>query len=321
VLALVVGRFWCAPAVLVGAGALTVAVLVLTGSRGALMSPCTMETGYFCVKVLDQERDGGPVKALVLDHLIHSYVRLGDPSYLGYEHEQVQAELTRLSAARTPEPRVLLIGGGGYTYPRWVEAHVPSARIEVVEIDPGVTEVVHTHLGLARDTRIRSHNLDGRQFVHELAPRRAYDLVVQDAVNDLSVPYHILTKEYNDLIRDVLTDDGVYLLTVIDLFDEGQLLRAAFRTLTHTFSAVQLIGAQPTWQSGGSGVFVVYAAQRPLDRDELARAVRDQGRAAPRTIALPDDQLRAYVNAGRPIVLTDRYAPVDNLISPLFSRR
>ena len=320
-LAVLVGRFWANLFALGGAAAATVAALAILGARGALASPCTMETGYFCIKVIDQFRDAEPVRALVLDHLIHSYVKPGDPSYLGYEHEQVQAEMTRLVAARTPRPDVLLIGGGGYTYPRWVDAYVPAASVEVVEIDPGVTEVVHRELGLPRDTRIVSHNLDGRQFVHELAPRRHYELVVQDAVNDLSVPYHILTKEYNDLVREVLTEDGIYLLTVIDLYEDGQLLRAAIRTLQQTFPSVQLLGPGPVWEGGGASVFVVYAANRPFDRNALASALRGQGIDRVSTTVLPDERLRAYVATGPQVVLADRYAPVDNLIIPLFRRR
>ena len=46
-----------------------------------------------------------------------------------------------------------------------------------------------------------SHHMDGRQFVQERAPTGHYQLIVQDAVNDLSVPYHILTKEYNDAVK------------------------------------------------------------------------------------------------------------------------
>src|SRR5205085_10951994 len=113
---------------------------------------------------------------------VQSYVRLGDPFSLGYEHEYVQAEITRFELAQTGVPRVLVIGGGGYTYPRWVEAALPQAGIEVVEIDPGVTEVVYDQLGLPRDSRIVTHNLDGRQFIHEQATPGSYGLVVQDAV-------------------------------------------------------------------------------------------------------------------------------------------
>ena len=79
----------------------------------------------------------------------------------------------------------------------------------------------HRYLDLPRDTRVVSHNLDGRQFVQELATKGAYTLVVQDAVNDLSVPYHIMTREYNDQVRALLQPDGAYLLTVIDLYSDG----------------------------------------------------------------------------------------------------
>ncbi|MBI4493491.1 MAG: fused MFS/spermidine synthase [Chloroflexi bacterium] len=320
-LAIAVGRFWRSALALVASLAVAAAAVYGLSARGALDSPCGLETNYFCIKVLDDVRDGQPVKSLVLDHLIHSYVKLGDPSYLGYEHEQVQAEVTRFVAARAAQPHVLVIGGGGYTYPRWVEAFVPSASVEVVEIDPGVTEVVYRDLGLARDTRIVSHNLDGRQFVHELALRKHYHLVVQDAVNDLSVPYHILTKEYNDYIRAVLTDDGIYLLTVIDLYRDGQLLRSAIRTMLRTFPSVQLLAASPTWTSGGSSVFVISGSSGKLDLEAMRQALRSQGVDPMRTVAQPDDELRAYVDAGPQIVLTDQYAPVDNLISTLFARR
>ncbi|MBI4318971.1 MAG: fused MFS/spermidine synthase [Chloroflexi bacterium] len=319
-LAIFAGRFWRDAINLIGAVAIAAGAVYVLFDLGALKSVCTLETDYFCIKVYDEVRDVGPVKTLVLDHLIHSYVKIGDPSYLGYEHEQVQAELTRLVAARTSAPRVLVVGGGGYTYPRWVEAFVPSASVDVVEIDPGVTETAYRELGLSRDTRIISHNLDGRQFVQELAPRGAYQLIVQDAVNDLSVPYHILTKEYNDHIRALLSDDGIYLLTVIDLYRDGQLLRAAARTMMETFPEVQLMGVRPAWEYAGSSVFVMYGSARKFDAEELQMALRSRG-VEMRTVAQPKEQLRAYVDVEPRIVLTDQYAPVDNLISILFRSR
>ena len=290
-------------------------------ARGALASPCTRETDYFCIKVADEVQAGDTVRKLVLDHLVHSYAKPDDPSYLGYPHEQVQAEVTRWVAARAPAPRVLVIGGGGYTFPRWVDAFLPAARVEVVEIDPGVTEVVHERFGLPRDTRIASYNLDGRQFVRELAPRAGYDLVVQDAVNDLSVPYHILTREYNDAVQATLRDDGLYLLTVIDRYREGQLLRAVLRTMRHTFPVVQLLAPTPVWEAGGAGVFVVAGSRGGVDVAALDRLLAAEGLGRSTTHELPPDALRAYVDEGPQIVLTDAYAPVDNLIAGLFRSR
>jgi spermidine synthase len=320
-LAVAVGRFWQQPALLGASLVLTAGAVAGLSARDALASSCTRETNYFCIKVYDQVRDGFPVRALVLDHLIHSYVKIGDPSYLGYEHEYVQAEITRYELARTGVPSVLQIGGGGYTYPRWVEAMLPRARVEVVEIDPGVTDVVHDQLGLPGDTRIVSYNLDGRQFVHELARKGTYALVVQDAVNDLSVPYHIMTKEYNDQVRALLAPGGLYLLTVIDQYQDGQLLRAAARTMLQTFPRVQLLSASRAWDSGGAAVWVIAGSEQGIDLDQMRQLLQAEGQGPMRSVALEPERLQAYLANGPQIVLTDQYAPVDNLIAPLFTRR
>lgn len=285
------------------------------------------ETNYYTIRVYDKEREGKPVKALMLDHLEHSYAQPGNPDYLGYPHEDVQAEFARWAAERTAKPRILVIGGGGYTFPRWAGAKFPDAIVEVAEIDKGVTEAAHVALGLPRDTRIVSHHMDGRQFVEERAPKGAYQLVVQDAVNDVSVPYHIMTKEYNDAVRALLAPGGVYLLTVIDAFEVGQLMRSAVRTLKESFPHVALLGAWDLWKPPdgggqvGSKVWVIYASQSPLDLAALGAAVQKQTGAAAVTVAMPDAELDAYLGAGPPIVLTDAYAPVDNLIAILFQIR
>src|ERR1700745_643674 len=86
--------------------------------------------------------------------------------------------------------------------------------------------------------------MDGRQFVAERAGPGTYDLITQDAVNDLSVPAHLLTKEYNDAVKATLKPDGVYLLTVIDSLSEGRRWRSAMRTLKETFPYVAVLASE-----------------------------------------------------------------------------
>jgi spermidine synthase len=174
---------------------------------------------------------------------------------------------------------------------------------------------------MPRDTRIVSHNLDGRQYVQELAPKGAYTMVVQDAVNDLSVPYHIMTREYNDHVRALLKPGGVYLLTVIDLFRDGQLLRSAIRTMKQTFPTVQLLAAGPAWESGGANVWVIAGSQDGIDVEQLRGRLGADPGAQVRTQAMPPELLDRYIAQDPQIVLTDEYAPVDNLIAILFRSR
>jgi len=232
-------------------------------------------------------------------------------------HEQVQAELTDYLTEGRPDPRVLVIGGGGYTYPRWVEARLPRVGVEVVEIDPGVTEVAHAELGLPGDTPIVSHHMDGRQFVRERARPGQYEIVVLDAVNDLSVPYHLLTSEFDDAVRRLLAPGGVYMVSVIDRYQDGRLLPAVLRTVGAAFPTAQLLSPIPRWSSGGAGVFVVVGSERGVALADLQRLAVGTGAI----YELEPAALRAYVAAGDQVVLTDAYAPVDNLIAGLVRER
>lgn len=318
-LALVVGRVWRRPLELAGAFGVTVLLVGGLHSRGALDSTCTRETDYFCIRVVDEwtQPDEPPIRKLILDRLVHSSVKIGDPRYLGYAHEQVQAGVTQLIAERRPAARVLLIGGGGYTYPRWVDAFVPGARVDVVEIDPGVTEVAHAELGLPRDTPIASYHMDGRQFVREQAQPDGYDVVVLDAVNDLSVPYHLLTREFDEAVRRLLAPGGVYMVSVIDRYQDGRLLPAVLRTLDATFPTVQLFSAVPRWSTGGAGVFVALGSDQGVALADVNRALG----AGNVVHELESAALRAYLAAGDQLVLTDAYAPVDDLLAGLIRER
>jgi len=284
---------------------------------GMFTSSCSVETDYYCIVVSETEQDGHQLKVMNLDRLTHSVSKVEDPAHLYYSHWKVQAELVRLSASRTPSPRVLIIGGGGYTVPRWVETFVPSAQIEVVEIDPAVTEVALRDFGVGPNTRIRSYNMDGRQYIQELAEPGAYDLVIQDAVNDLSVPYHLMTREYDALVRRLLKPEGSYLLTLIDDPTRGELLGSAVVTMQQAFPTVQVL-TPANKRSNRRGLFIIAGSNRPLDMEAVGRVVAEQGAGPSITKALSDEELRALLAQGSPTLLTDRYAPVDDLMRPLF---
>ncbi len=318
-LAAFMGQAWRRPRFF-GATAGTLALAGVLGALGLFASPCTEETDYFCIKVNHVEHDGRRLLAMQLDHLTHTLVDLEDPSYLGYPHGYIHSEVVRHVAARTAEPRVLVIGGGGYVVPRWVETYVPQVRMEVVEIDPAVTRIALERFGVRPDTRIASYSLDGRQYLQEMAERGAYDLIIQDAVNDLSVPYHLMTREYDTLVRSLLQPDGIYLLTVIDEIPRGGFLRSAIRTMQDVFPHVELLHDARSG-SKGQGVYIVAGSVRPLELERLPELLRGLGIDRPRTGRVPRSEVDAYLAAGPALLLTDDFAPVDNLLAELFLLR
>jgi len=323
----VLGRLWKNTPLLFAGSVLFGIAVVGMFALGWGGNKYTLESKYYAIKVTDDpdERYGSGVKTLTLDHLIHSYVKPDDPNFLGYPHEEVQGELVRAAASKGAT-EVLVIGGGGYTFPRWVEHNLPQVGVDVVEIDPGVTEVAHRELGLSRHTTIRSHHMDGRQFIREQARKGHYQLVIQDAVNDLAVPYHLMTKEYNDAVKATLAPGGAYLLTLIDSIQDGELWRAAVHTMRETFPHVVLLDpdgfTHPEWRH----VFIVYGSDRPVDLAEVRAVAQEayarKGQDKPAQIhVMEPERLEFYLRQRRPIVLTDQYAPVDNLMTAIFRDR
>ena len=119
------------------------------------------------------------------------------------------------------------IGGGGFIFPRWLEAEYSSAsRIDVAELDPAVKRAVQLHMGLPPDDQTAVHTIigDARNVVDDLLKTNAngagqYDFIYGDAFNDFSVPWHLTTREFNQKVRELLNpDSGVYLINVIDMW-------------------------------------------------------------------------------------------------------
>jgi spermidine synthase len=300
---------------------------VRDGWDSALNSGCLRETSYYCIKVADTTHyTGRPVRELILDHLIHSYNALDDPTFLDYGYIKVYAEVADALTTRLPDRDLqsLFIGGGGYTLPRYFEATYPNSHTTIMEIDPGVTQTVYEQLGVDRaTTKLDTYNVDARLMMDQLMQTRrgAYDLIIGDAFNDLSIPYHLTTQEFDRKAKALLKDDGVFLVLVIDKLHGGRFLPAYTRTIQTVFPYVALMADADLWDTGVANTFVVAASNQPLDPERIVRA-RGQGlNGESVTHIMPAARMDAWLAEWDAPLLTDDYAPVDNLIAPIFADR
>jgi spermidine synthase len=282
------------------------------------------ESNYYTIKLKKEIREGeGPLEVLVLDHLIHSYTDLQDPFRLEYEYIQIYEEIVRWQATKRGAFNALFIGGGGYTFPRFINAKYPDGAIDVVEIDPEVTRVGQRYLGISENTRIRSFNEDGRWFVMNSKETGKYDFVFGDAFNDLSVPYHLTTKEFAAQLKRLMKPDGLLLANVIDSFQKGAFMPSYIRTLEEVFGKghVHLITLSSNYEHLGISTHVIVASPRELNMDDFVRTIR-KGDGDPMTShVMPQDRLQQYLNERYSVILTDDFVPADNLIAPIFEER
>jgi spermidine synthase len=295
-------------------------VLLRYELRGRYEAPCDIESNYYCIKVLESYERGHPARMLMLDRLIHSYIVPDDPTALDYGYEQAYSNLTQVHARSDPQLDTLFIGGGGYSFPRYIEAVYPQSTVDVIEIDPAVIAVAYERLGLPATSRIRSFNEDARVFLNEWGDPKRYDVVYGDAFNDLSVPFHLTTVEFNRIVANRLKPDGVYLTNIIDKFDGGEFLKAEVNALRAVFPNVYVFGRGAGFRPFDRNTYVVLAGKTPLDRGAFD-AIASGDDPLSRTTLLSQERLDAYLTSGRAITLTDNFVPVDQLLANLFVER
>jgi spermidine synthase len=298
---------------------IVVAQIHLRGGLGAL---CYRETSYYCIQVTTERvADGHVFRLLSLDRLVHSYNSIEDPTRLHYGYLQAYAELTAYAAQRSPRLRTLLVGGGGYTLPRYMEVAYPDALLEVAEIDPGVTATAVELLGLSRRTRVVTYNTDAREVVEAKQGSAPYDLIFGDAFNDYQIPYHLTTREFAQKVRNLLKPDGLYLVLVIDRMRGGRFMASLVWTLREVFPHVYVLSDVARTMAPRAQTYVVAASATPLDLDRL-RSVQGQGPGGETVVrVMPADAMEDWLRGANPVVLTDDYAPADNLMAPIFLER
>ena len=290
------------------------ALLVGVSGIGAAVAPggCDAETAYHCAVVVnDPERATGRV--LLLDGAPHSYVDLANPTHLEFAYAKgVVAAIDTAYAPGRPL-RAYHLGAGALTLPQFLEHTRPGTQNLVSEIDPGVVAIDRDRLGYDPQAGIQVRVEDGRLGLRRL-PAGSEDLVVGDAFGGISVPWHLTTREAVGEVRRVLAGDGTYLVNMID---RGPLAfgRAEVATLQTEFPHVALMARSDTLARTGGGNLVAVASPAPIDVAGIAArlAQQDTGWGV-----ITGAELDAWVD-GAP-VLTDDYAPVDQLLTPYTAR-
>jgi spermidine synthase len=274
------------------------------------------ETDYFTIELKKTEKDGRSLEMVVLDNLIHSFVDLEDPLHLQYGYERTYSDLVAWKVKKNPRFRALLIGGGGYTFPRFLEAKYPEAQIDVVEIDAHLTRLAHERLGLSPQSRVRTFNGDARWTLMNFKEKGVYDFIFGDAFNDLSIPYHLTTKEFSTLLRSLLKPDGLLIANVIDHFQTGLFMPSYVRTLEEVFGRgkVALVSDSSFEQMGISTMIVSASA-----REQRWKEVEKENPKNCFVIVPPEVDKKLQNRFA--VILTDDHAPVDNLTAPIFEER
>jgi spermidine synthase len=183
---------------------------------------------------------------------------------------------------------------------------MPDARIDVVELDPGVIAAGRKYFGLQETDQVRFIESDGRVYLNRSKDR--YDLIILDAFRELGVPFHLLTREFYTLLKERLAPGGAVASNVAA---NTKLYVSALVTLRAVFPTVDTYS---DWKEAEEAQSIAVATPSPRpSADALTQ----------RAAALQEQHHFRYppgVFVGRRVtdenadggeVLTDDFAPVN----------
>ncbi len=234
-----------------------------------------------------------------------SYVDPADPFRLEFEYVQRLCEAldaTVLARPDTERVRVVHVGGGGLTIPRWVEARRPHTAQIVLEPDSDLVAEVRRKVPLARHSGIKVREVGGREGIVAMPPGYA-DAVILDAYADAHVPAELTTAEFLDAVGVRLRADGLFAANVTDKAPFYWAKRFVGGVAAR-WASVLVVVEPAVWKGRRFGNLVVLASAAPLPANALERAAR--GAAFPHRV-VDGRELRLWLGGAQP--WTDADAP------------
>jgi spermidine synthase len=237
-----------------------------------------------------------------------STTNLRDPDDLSLLY--AQRMVTAVAYVENPR-KILMLGMGGGSISTYLGRFLPEATIDTVEIDPGVIDAGRHFFGLRASERVRYLPGDGRVYLKR--NKSLYDLILVDAFHGGYIPFHLLTREFCELVKERLAPGGA---AVFNIHDGTKLYVSAVLTLRAVFPTVHLYPS-------GEGEVAVVATPRPEPpREALAEHAGQLQTRYGFRFPLPRllDQRMETLDVSRGVMLTDDFAPV-NLYDAIRERK
>ncbi|GHS85075.1 hypothetical protein AGMMS49957_00380 [Synergistales bacterium] len=271
-----------------------------------------MDTQYNHIWIAEQTRAGRRVRYLMTGSVgesAQSVMYTDNPTELVSDY----TKFYDLAFHYKPDAKkILMLGGGAYCVPR----HLLSTRdvsIDVVEIDPGITEAARKYFYLRDNPNLTVYHEDARTFLNRASGQ--YDAIFADVFGSwYSIPFHVTTVETARRMYDLLPDDGVLVSNVISAIEgpRSGVLRGIYAAVSEVFPQVMIFPAQraePQYATLRQNVMIV-ALKKSVQGGDIMTNTAQSVRNPEITRMLT----HLWTGSFNPTVpFTDAFAPVERL--------
>lgn len=215
--------------------------------NGELNVLANFDTRYGNVKIVNVKSNDDIIRALMVGKGFES------ASYIDDEKKnELYSEYTKyydlMFNANIEINNVMMIGGAGYSYPKYYLNKYNNITIDVIEIDEGITELAKKYFFLQNiieennnSSRINLICNDGRIYLN--SNTKKYDAILNDAFTGSCPVATLTTIEAAKLIHDSLNNNGVYLTNIVGSLEgeNSKFLKAEVNTLKQVFKNVYVV--------------------------------------------------------------------------------
>jgi spermidine synthase len=196
-----------------------------------------------------------------------------------------------------------IIGLGGGRTAWYIHKSVPELKFTAVELDPEVARIADTFFKVSPEENFDLVVEDGRVWLARAD--QTFDMILVDAYRGPFVPFHLLTREFYQLVADHLKPGGI---AVQNVEPSTMLFDSAVATIGAVFDNLEF------FESRGNIVIVAYDGPK-RDDAELRRVAAERQSTYGFRYPLPGILDRRYQptwdQATEP--MTDDFAPVEYL--------
>ncbi|MGM7669544.1 spermidine synthase [Microbacterium sp. A93] len=164
-------------------------------------------------RIVPDEHDDGWV--LEIGGAVQSHVDLANPRRIRFEYLRRMANVLDAAWPADRPIRILHLGAGALTLPRYVQAKRPGSAQTVVDLDRELPSFVLSALPLPAGTDLTVMIGDAREELRSLAGPH-FDAVVLDIYTGVDVAEHLTGQDFYGELLASLTRDGVLLVNIGD---------------------------------------------------------------------------------------------------------
>lgn len=236
-------------------------VIISNNYQSSKQNSLTYETNYSRVNLVKTNSFGREVLILMSGNLPMSGMFLNNNELL-FDYTKYYRLISHIN--KSPN-NVLMIGGGGYSYPKDFLRTYPDSQMDVVELDPKYTEIAYEHFSLPKSERLNIFHEDARIFVNSSSKK--YDAIMIDAfASSTAVPFQLTTKEFFNKLDNILTDSGIIIMNTISSVEgpSGKFLRAEYNTIKLIFPYVYVFPVSNSKAGESVQNVMIVALRNPL---------------------------------------------------------